>query len=411
MKKCPFCGKEKSKDNRVETCGARACRDAAWRRNQAAKNPPAEAKVKPPITGDEARAIVENRQLKKQLRDAITTHVVNADYADFIARVDKSPLAPPPNWLAPKRTSGKRLAVPTAMLTDAHFDEVINPREVAGVNAYNREIAEDRLRRFFDNTVKLTTSYFSGLEYPGIVLPLGGDMFSGNIHEELKETNADTLCGSMVHWIPQLLTGIRMFADTFGKVFLPCVVGNHSRGTRKPVAKHRVRDNFDWLLYQLLKRETANDPRISWLIPDTADCHYKVLQTSYCLTHGDQFKGGSGIAGLLSPLMLGDHRKRKRANALQMSYDFLLMGHWHQLGWMRGIVVNGSLKGYDEYAMISNFDYEPPQQALFLNSLERRGLWGFTPINVTAHEDPYSGCGAAFAKRKGLVTQAFSQAA
>jgi len=26
--------------------------------------------------------------------------------------------------------------------------------------------------------------------------------------------------------------------------------------------------------------------------------------------------------------------------------------------------VNGSLKGYDEYAYVSNFSYEPPQQAL-----------------------------------------------
>jgi hypothetical protein len=28
------------------------------------------------------------------------------------------------------------------------------------------------------------------------------------------------------------------------------------------------------------------------------------------------------------------------------------------------MVVNGTMKGYDEYAFVSNFSYEPPQQAL-----------------------------------------------
>lgn len=386
---CPACGKEFDCPRTAPQ--ERACSMDCGYALRALSRP---SKPKPERnlpTGEEARAIVENRQLKKQLRDAITTHVSNEAYADFVARVDTYPLATPPKWLTKTGTKADRVCIPTSFLSDTHFDENINPLEVAGVNAYSREIAEDRLKRFFVNSIRLAKAYFSGLSYPGIVLPMGGDMFSGNIHEELKETNADTLCGSMVHWIPQLLAGIRLFADEFGAVFIPCVVGNHTRGTRKPIAKHRVRDNFDWLLYQLLRRETAGDKRITWMIPDTADCTYRVLQTTYCLSHGDQFRGGSGISGMLSPLMLGDHRKRKRAAAIRMPYDYLLIGHWHQLGWMRGILVNGSLKGYDEYAMVSNFDFEPAQQAFFLNSSERRGLWGFTPINVTAHDDPYSG--------------------
>lgn len=36
------------------------------------------------------------------------------------------------------------------------------------------------------------------------------------------------------------------------------------------------------------------------------------------------------------------------------------MGHWHQYFIGQGLVVNGSLKGYDEYAMTSNFRPEVP---------------------------------------------------
>ena len=41
------------------------------------------------------------------------------------------------------------------------------------------------------------------------------------------------------------------------------------------------------------------------------------------------------------------------------------MGHWHQYITLNGIIVNGSLKGYDEYAASARFSYEVPKQALW----------------------------------------------
>jgi len=42
------------------------------------------------------------------------------------------------------------------------------------------------------------------------------------------------------------------------------------------------------------------------------------------------------------------------------------MGHWHQYIHHSRVIVNGSLKGYDEYAYSNNFGFERPQQALWL---------------------------------------------
>jgi hypothetical protein len=47
------------------------------------------------------------------------------------------------------------------------------------------------------------------------------------------------------------------------------------------------------------------------------------------------------------------------------------MGHWHQYLSTPSLIINGSLKGYDEYAKISNFGFEPPQQALAIVTPER----------------------------------------
>jgi hypothetical protein len=130
-------------------------------------------------------------------------------------------------------------------------------------------------------------------------------------------------------------------------VYIPAVVGNHGRIDKKPRAKNRVYDNYDWLAYQLLKlkRHFAGGKSISFGIADGADQVFTVHNTSYLLTHGDQFRGGSGISGVMSPLFIGDARKRKRQMAVRCPYDYMGMGHWHTYLKARGVIVNGSLKG------------------------------------------------------------------
>lgn len=365
---CPGCGELKSFPKRNETCS----NDCRWR-------------VEASPLAQEVKA------LRGQLKDALARTARDERYEQFIARVDSAPLAPPEWIVAPKATTKSRLVIPTAFLSDPHFDEVVFPTQVNGVNAYNRQIAEERLEQFFKSTVKVGKQFISGLNYPGLCLPLGGDMFSGNIHEELKETNEGTLCESILYWINPMVSGIRLLAEEYGKLYIPCVVGNHTRLTRKPINKGRVRDNIDWLFYHILARELSSDKRVQFNISESPDLNYKLYQTRYCLTHGDQFRGGGGISGVFAPLLIGDSRKRKKATATNQNYDYLVMGHWHQLMSARGVIINGSLKGYDEYAFNNNFDYEPPQQAFWLTSAERREIWAFSPLHVTKSGSIYSG--------------------
>ena len=301
---------------------------------------------------------------------------------DLIESMDASTVVRP-NWLAPPKERKVHHATLCLLITDTHFDEVVDPAEVDGINAYNREIAELRLRRCFERAILLGRHYLGGVKYDGVTLFLGGDIFSGNIHEELARTNSDTLFGSLLHWIGPMIAGITMLADEFGAVHVAGVPGNHGRMTRKPIAKQRAADNLDWLLYRLMARELAKDKRITWEVSKAADAHVQVYSTKFLLTHGDQFRGGSGISGALAPLMLGTHRKTRRQAAAGRPYDLLVMGHWHQHIHVpaRGLLVGGCLKGYDEYAYVSNFEPEPPQQTLWITTPER-GITFLAPIFV-----------------------------
>ena len=276
----------------------------------------------------------------------------------------------PPAWLTktPKKSSG----VVCTVLSDTHFDEVVKPEEIGFRNEYNRKIAVTRLKSYFQKVVLLTKDYITGINYEGCVLFLGGDIFSGDIHEELSETNEDTMLASVIFWTEQITAGINLLAEHFDYVHVPCVVGNHGRRSRKPRHKLRVKDNFDWFLSKTLEQRFIGNKKVTFDVAAGADLMVDVQDTTYLLTHGDQAKGGGGIGGIWPPLMRMVARKRNNVD-----FDYMVLGHFHQLimAPSSGFLLNGSLKGYDEYAAINNYAYEVPQQALWINVPKKGILW------------------------------------
>jgi hypothetical protein len=270
-----------------------------------------------------------------------------------------------PGWLlrAPKNDI---TGVPSLFASDWHWAENVDPKQIGGVNEYNLEIAQQRARAMIETAIDLCFNHLKTPKYPGIVFILGGDMFSGNIHTELATTNDMELMPAVLDIWAVLVWCIEQLADKFGKVFVPCVSGNHGRNTFKIQAKNRNYTNFDWLLYQFLAKRFEGDKRIQFLIPDGSDAYYSIYGHRYLLTHGDQFRGGDGVIGALGPIIRGDHKKRSRNAQIDQEYDTMLLGHWHQLIQLQRLIVNGSLKGYDEYAYANNFGYEPPRQALWI---------------------------------------------
>lgn len=340
---------------------------------------------------DEHRLKRANKELRRKIDEALDLNTENQRYQDFIAEIAARRIEPPAWTLHPKQGK-RRQAVPTALFSDAHFDEKVDPAQIGGVNGYDRKIATKRLKNFFENAIKICDEFISGVEYPGFVLAVAGDLFSGQIHEELRDTNEDVLCSSLVYWLEPMSAGINLLAERFGSVYIPWVVGNHPRLSLKPRNKGGVRDNFDWLLGQLLAREFRGNKKVQFAVSESFDYQYMIYRTRYLLTHGDQFRGGSGISAEFSPLFIGDARKRQRYQAVKTPYDVMVFGHWHRL--ILGLespamIGNGSIKGYDEYAARGNFKFERPRQAFWLTD-PVHGVTIRTPIHVQSDDEPWA---------------------
>jgi len=306
--------------------------------------------------------------IKKELKEAYKEILELERVYDIFEIASKHNIKVPSFLSKPKKSKGKHATTgtPCLFLSDLHHGEVVNPAEIGGVNTFNMEISEARINHVVDNGISLLNDYFANPQYTGFVMPLGGDMVSGNIHDELRETNGALILDVVLDLARILTEQIVKVRDTFGKVYVPCVVGNHGRLDKKPRAKGGVKDNFDYLLYKILEQAFSGDNKVSIDVSDGFDKRFDVNGHKFLLTHGNQFKGGSGVSGPLLPWKRNELKKKKNYEAIGQGFNTMIFGHFHTLMFQNGLIANGCTKGMDEWCFSMNFEFERPQQAMWI---------------------------------------------
>lgn len=310
---------------------------------------------------DQIRAL--NGELRTTRRENITSQAVRKV---ILGLADQSPS--PPTWTLRPDKMGDA-GIPILKISDLHWGEVVDPAAVNGVNEYNTAIAHKRMRRLIEKTLSLCFNHMVGTNYPGIVVNLEGDLISGDIHNELRETNDLTTMQSFLDLYEVLIWALGTLADHFERVFVTCVPGNHGRLTVRPVFKGRNYSNWDWLMGCFLEKHFKADKRVNFHVPDGTDAHFSVAGHRIMSTHGDCLgtAGGDGIIGFIGPLVRGRLKTSKQADSLNMAYDTLSVGHYHtHLPLVPKVLANGSMIGFNEFAKDKlRAEAEPPSQTLY----------------------------------------------
>lgn len=295
-----------------------------------------------------------------------------------------------PAWMSKKPRSSKHRGTLLAFLSDTHYGEVVEPGEISieGYNAYNMKIAELRTEAFFEKTINISRNFLAGVTYDGIVLALGGDLVSGVIHDELSETNEYSTLRTCEIVVPWLAAGIEMWKQEYGNVHVISAPGNHGRNTKKPRHKRRSENNADTHIARLLARELVTLKGlegVSFDIPESSDVDFQIYNSRFTMEHGDDLKfSGTSEIGSLGPVKRGTLRTRNQRQTLGRPFDIMMVGHFHQYvpAYTQGFIMNGSLKGYDEYAHRWKFHPEEAQQALCVVTPEH-GITMTAPIIVS----------------------------
>ena len=329
------------------------------------------------IIREKNKLLVANKKTIESLRQEETNARIIRENIYKIAAHDPAP----PEWTVREGRAGAR-GVPATIWSDWHYGEVVR---MPGVNTYDKGVAKRRVERLAKTTIDLAVNHMgrAKITYPGCIVALGGDMLGGDIHEELLKTNDRTTQQAIEDLTDLIAGGLELMASTFGKLYVPCVVGNHGRSTKKMQMKQRVFTSHEWNVYCNVARHFRKSKHVQFNIPETADCAFNIFDHRYLLTHGDSLgtKGGDGIIGALGPIMRGSLKTHRSEDALGRDFDTLLIGHWHQYITLPGLIVNNSLKGYDEYAhLVLRAPYSRPSQALWFTHPEH---------GITAHWQVY----------------------
>ncbi len=331
----------------------------------------------------EAAAKADASKLRQSLQAARSEVRQLEGLLDRFSQIKKEDTVTP-KWLAePDGPARHHRATPVLMLSDLHLDEVVDRFEMDGINAFNREIAERRLHQVVEGTVKLLKQYVAGVTFDGLLVALLGDIITGVIHDELARTNEAPVSATISYWVPLLASAIEWLADELDiPIHVRPVDGNHDRFYGKSPSKQRATSSLAFIVYNWLADHHRDDPRITYGITVSNEQLVDVYMTRLLLSHGDSFRSQGGVGGLYPSLLKWLHRRHELYSQTKQDFDYALIGHWHQTLSGQDFFVNGSLKGYDEYAKGLGFKFEIPQQTLFIVTPER----GVT-IRTSVHAD------------------------
>lgn len=291
-----------------------------------------------------------------------------------------------PLIISPERHEPGAPGIPMALWSDWHWGETVDPRQMGGLNEFNREVAELRVKRLVERLLDLCFNYTGAkMSDEHIVVCLGGDMVSGLIHEELVATNWGNIADQVEECGSAIVGALYALADAFKRVtVIAGVPGNHGRTTPKPTAKGRL-DSYDRTIYRRIGNQLAGDPRFETVFCDDIDYRFQVSGRWFLLTHGDSqgVRGGDGIIGAYGPIIRGFLKVKAAEQEIGRHFDYMLQGHWHQyIPAAAGlpVITNGTLKGYCEFArVILRAKFARPCQAMWLVS-PKHGVVGQQPI-------------------------------
>lgn len=248
-----------------------------------------------------------------------------------------------------------------ALLSDTHIEETVKPETVNGMNSYTLEIAERRFQSYFVTLLRLIEIEQQATPINHLVLALLGDFISGDIHEELLETCSLTPMDAIIKAEDWLVSGIQYLLDNSGLVItLPCHSGNHARTTKKVRHATEAGHSVEWLLFHHLQRHFKHEKRLTFQISPGYLSYMQIYDKIIAFHHGHNVKYGGGIGGITVPM-----NKKIAAWNRTRPADIYCAGHFHQVFDGGNFIQNGSMIGYNAFALSIGASYEEPAQVMF----------------------------------------------
>ena len=358
---------------------------------------PAPEPVPEPPTVDETinsdlrfqKANTDSNHYKKLYSQAIKDLSMQQVIADTLENLAKTipPLTVSTPQVALVRHTDRGSETDCLHLGDIHGGEVVSREETMGLGHYNMQITSRRLGMLFAKTIEIVELRRSSLNIPNLTIAEGGDMVSGNIHEELSRTNADMMMNLTIRIAFMVAQGIAQLSPYFEQINIECEPGNHGRLTLKPAHKQRYH-NWDYLCYQLQAILCRDLHNVTFHIPKSPFHIFTVENTRVLMIHGEGVKSWAGIP--YYGIDRARARFREMLQTIDKQFDCMFIYHFHR-GLMQDIatgfqIINGSVIGTNEFSANAMQASSRPYQILS-HWHSKNGYIGSAPLYLDSADD------------------------
>lgn len=247
-------------------------------------------------------------------------------------------------------------------VTDAHHGAVQAASEVEGFGEFSPALSRARQFGLVKDIVDWVEMHRHGYSIPECRMLVTGDLISGDIHDELRVTNAFPAPVQAVEAGEILAKQAAMFAPHFERVVADVITDdNHGRLTHKPQAKECGLNNWMYVvasIAQVMLKDHKNVTLNIWPMPQKV---IEVCGRRYLLCHGHDVMGWAGFP------YYGIERKAAREALKRMNgpdvtkFDRIIMGHWHAPLEHPHYWIGGSVSGTDAYDHKAGRQAEPQQ--------------------------------------------------
>jgi len=323
-----------------------------------------------------AESVYYKKLYERVVKDSTRSEIL----VDTIKRY-VTPLKPTKQYPTRKpgaKKRGKASQVMVAPLTDTHVGDNVKKEQTVGLNEYDIELFSRRMWGWSNQVLTLAEYRRNICDVDELVIPMLGDMISGDIHEELARTNIDNCMMQMMYGAKIISQALMFLAPHFDEIKVPSVVGNHGRMTRKIPSKDRYMD-WDYMLYQWVAVFVSKQTNITFEIPKSTSHVSNIANRNVLMMHGDSIGGGGATATILrtvtalrSVLQYKTQLVTDDEFNIASSFDDVLLGHFHRVDEVDigtgSLHICGTMKGGDEYTISRlNLITKPKQIVLYFH--------------------------------------------
>jgi len=346
----------------------------------------------------------EQRRVNEHIGELVKENLV---IDKIVSAITKIPLITPTKRPKIQYTSSPQEAV--MLFGCSHLGLAVNSEEVGGLGGYGLPTFKKRWERYVERVIRITDLHRTTHQINKLNIAFLGDIVHGSndagkwgfLHTE------QNIVDQLFEASQEIPKGIIELAQIYPEIEISCVYGNHGRVGKYGTEKKFV--NWDYVLYKFMETSLAQYKNIKFTIPRSPFQVMQVMDKKFLLIHGSGIRSYVGIpwygitrteAKYRSILdgnksidqmwktmqeqgidKLGHKEMMQFAFNYTRSFDYFILGHFHQSGEMETssggrIIMNSSFIGGDDYSINDLVAASVPSQKFF--GINRHGkTWSY----------------------------------